>query len=239
MIPKNIFFYWDSDDIPMDVINNVNNYKIHNSDFNVKLLCNDDINKYKDNFPKLIELFHLSTIAALRADIIRLIFLYEEGGMWIDANTTLTNPDGIKLLFDTYQSFDFVSNYFPSHNDLSTSALISKPKSALAYDTILIMTDNLTTHYEHERQNECYIPYNMFMFVAPVVFYTLLDHIPNKSSNDLNIILASDKFKKYNCGLMDVTNILAFWSTNMNHHHGENMHKHWSRIQDSQKLFKT
>ena len=250
-IPKNIFFYWDGPDIPEEVINNVNYYKINNNDYNVKILNNEDINKYTDEFNELIELFHLSTISALKADIIRFIVLYKEGGMWLDSNTTLINQDGIKILYDKYKNFDFIITILPDmRNDLKTSALISKVNSELAYDTIIQITKNLKNHYEIEKKNKDYVSYNFFLFSAPVVFFDLLDykfedHFRNKytlefikDDNNNIITLNYEKFNKYKCGLMNVNNILKFYGCNQSHHHEKNMHKHWSNLQKSQKLFK-
>ena len=251
-IPKNIFFYWDSLEIPDEVLNNVNNYKKHNPDFNVIILNDEDINKYKNEFPETIQLFHLATIAALKSDIIRFIFLYKEGGMWIDANTTLVNDDGIKILFDRYKQYDFVINLHPNlKNNLATSCLISKINSQLAYDTIIKMTELLNQHYQIEKKSQVYIPYNYFLMIAPVVFFNMLNYeyshefrnrINNefiKDNNNNIITLKSEKFKEYCCGLMDITNLLQFYGCNMEHHHGKNMHKHWSNLQKSQKLFKS
>jgi len=83
-----------------------------------------------------------------------------------------------------------------------------------------------------------------------VVFFDLLEYkfddfryrINNEfiKDNDNNIItLKSKKFKEYNCGLMDVNNLLIFYNCNMLHHDGENFHKHWSNLQKTQKLFKS
>lgn len=38
---------------------------------------------------------------------------------------------------------------------------------------------------------------------------------------------------------MVVNNLLGFYMCNMSHSHGINMHKHWSSIQKTQKLFKS
>lgn len=171
VIPKNIFFYWDGLEIPEEALNNVQNYKEKNTDFNVQILNNEDINKYKNEFPESIKLFHLATISSLKSDIIRFIYLYKEGGIWIDMNTKLLRDDGIKILYDRYKNFDFVITILPNmRNDLKTSALISKPNSKLAYDTIIKTTENLQKHYEIEKNSPSYIPYNYFFFIAPVVF---------------------------------------------------------------------
>ena len=144
--PLNIFFYFDKD-IPDEIVQNVLNYKRNNLEFNVQILNDKDIDKYYDNFPELIKLFHLITISALKADIFRLVILYMEGGMYIDSNTTLINKDGIKILFEKYKDFDFVFTIYPSLNfDLCSGALLSKKKSKLAYDTLNIITKNLKNH---------------------------------------------------------------------------------------------
>ena len=212
----------------------------------------DDINIYEPEFPELIKLFHLSTIAALKSDIARFIFLYKEGGIWIDMNTTLRIKNGIKVLYDRYKHYDFVITIFPTRrNDLATSCLISKVNSKLAYDAITKMTENLKIHYELEKKSPVYIPYNYFLWIAPVVFFKLLEYdyddgfrrrINNEfiKDNDNNIIsLKSKKFEEYNCGLMDVKHSLTFYNCNMSHHHRENFHKHWSVLQKTQKLFKS
>jgi hypothetical protein len=249
-IPLNIFFYWDKD-IPNEVTNNVNNYKRNNLNYNVTILNDNSINKYKNDFPVLISLFHLVTIPALKADIIRMIFLFEEGGMWLDSNTTLINNNGIKILFDKCKKFDFVITVLPeSRCDLKTSALISKPKSKLAFDTIRKMTENLLKHYQIEKTTVGYVPYNFFMFVAPVVFCDLLeykfDYKFRKSifqtilyKKQYIVDLDLPKFKEYNCALMIVDKYIKFYGCNMKHHHEKNMSKHWSEVQKHQRLFKS
>ena len=249
-IPKNIFFYWDSNDIPIEAMNNIEYYRDNNIEFNVQLLNNNDINKYYSDFHKLVDLFHLATIGAFKSDIIRMIYLYKEGGIWIDINTTLLRVNGIKILFDRYKNCDFVITLLPNkRNDFKTSALISKPNSKLAYDTINQMTGYLIKHYEIEKQSKEYVPYNYFMFIAPCIFYDLLeykydDNFRNNIYNefirdkDHNLItLKLRKFSEYKCGLMCVSDLLKFYGCNMSHHHNENHHKHWSEIQKTQKLF--
>lgn len=249
-IPLNIFFYWDKD-IPKEVVDNVNNYKKNNKNFNVSILNDNSINKYKNDFPLLINLFHLITIPALKSDIIRMIFLYEEGGMWIDSNTTLINNNGIKILFEKCKNFDFIITVLPNIRcDLKTSALISKPKSKLAFDTIQKMTVNLLKQYQKEKQTTAYVPYNFFLFVAPVVFFDLLEYkfddefrkgilqtILYKKQYIVDLDLP--KFKEYKCALMIVDNYIKFYGCNKNHHHGKNMSKHWSEVQKHQRLFKS
>jgi hypothetical protein len=248
-IPKNIFFYWDNN-VPQAVVDNVNYYRIHNPEYNVFLLNDSDIDKYQDEYPQLVKLFHLSTIAAFKSDIIRIIFLYQEGGIWIDTSTILYNPHGIKILFEKSKDYNAVITLFvKNRSDLSTGVLISKPKSKLFHDNLQLMTKNILEHYEIEKHNDNYIPYNFFTFVAPVTFYELLDY---KNDTDFrnNVLdtqkylnqdvftLDTEKFKYYNCALMIVEDYVKFYGCNVSHNHNENFHKHWSNLQKVQKLFR-
>ena len=86
------------------------------------------------------------------------------------------------------------------------------------------------------------------MFVAPVVCYELLEYkffeefrnnvkkIYTENNNDI-LTLDLPKFREYNCGLMEISNYLKFYGCNMDHHHGDNIHLHWSNLQKTQKLF--
>jgi len=200
----------------------------------------------------LIKLFHSATIAALKSDIIRFLFLYKEGGIWLDSNTTLSNNNAIKILFDRYKDFDFVITLLPTErNDLKISALISKPNSKLAFDTLCKLEENLLRHYKIESQTKYYFEYNLFMFTAPVIWFALLDYkfevnqrikmfdnVVKDSDNNI-ITLNIEKFNKYNCGLMVTDNLIKFYGCNMEHHHGKNFHKHWSQLQKTQRLFDT
>ena len=247
--PLNIFFYWDGE-IPEAIIKNVENYKKNNVEYNVIILNNNDINKYYDLFPTLINLFYLSTISALKADIIRMIFLYMEGGIWIDSNTILKNNNGIKILFDMYKNFDFVITMIPKNNfDLASGVLLSKKKSILAYNIIEKIQYNLLKHYNLESQTTEYIAYNLYLWVGGFLCSEILEYKYNEEfknsvkkiySNNENNILTLDlpKFKEYNCGILIIDKYLSFYGCNMDHHHGKNIHKHWSILQKSQKLFK-
>ena len=253
MIPKNIFFYWDGK-LPDEVENNINNYKNKNPEFNVKLLSNDDINKYKEKYSKLVKFFNLATISAFKSDIIRLIYLYEEGGIWIDCNTTLINDNSIKDMFEIYKDYDFVLTILSNTQykfDLGAMVLISKPNARIVYESIISMTVNISKHFNIEKNNKEYVSYNYFLFIVPVVTCKILDYKIDdhlfrnslitkfiKDSNNNITSIDLPKFKEYNCGIwFPNPNQLRLYGCNMHHHHGKNMHKHWSELQKRQKLF--
>jgi hypothetical protein len=245
--PKNIFFYWDGPNIPHAVIENVDNYKKLNPDFRVVLANDADIVRYASAYPTLINLFQCATIAALKSDIARMVLLNEEGGAWIDCNTTLQKKEAISEIFSGCEKFKFALTVMPTKNfNLKSSFLIAYPKTELANLLISSMTEKLYSHYENEKSSVGYVPYNFFMWVVPVVAYKLLDYkIDEQSINFMNNNYRSQKFinpnigsfQKYSCGLVDVSGLLKFYGTNMDHHHGDNFHLHWSKLQQTQKLF--
>ena len=171
------------------------------------------------------------------------------GGLWLDANTVFVNENSINLLFEKYKNFDFVITVIPLYNfDMASGAMLSKKKSKLALDILNKIKQNLSNHYNLENNSNEYIPYNFFMFVAPVVCYELLEYkffeefrnnvkkIYTENNNDI-LTLDLPKFREYNCGLMEISNYLKFYGCNMDHHLGDNIHLHWSNLQKTQKLF--
>ena len=87
MFPKNIFFYWNSTDVPLDVLNNIESYKSKYKDFHIKLIYDTDLNDFSNDFPKLMKLYNKLNNYAAKSDIARLLILYRYGGLYIDCNT--------------------------------------------------------------------------------------------------------------------------------------------------------
>jgi hypothetical protein len=245
--PKNIFFYWDGPDVSEAVIENVNNYRKLNPSFKVILANDTDIIRYSSVYPTLINLFQKATIAALKSDIARLVLLNEEGGAWIDSNTTLEANDAMPEIFNGCDKFKIAFTVLPNRNfDLRCGFMIARPQTELAGIIIESMTEKLSIHHHKEKASELYVPYNYFNWVAPVVAYEFLGYEFNEEfRNSMKNNYSSQKFinpnitefQKYNCGLVDVSGFLRFHGTNMDHHHSSNFHKHWSNLQKTQKLF--
>ena len=99
----------------------------YNPNYNIVVLNDEIINSYIEDFPELIYLFNKTTIAAAKSDIARIIILYMNGGLWLDANTVFVNENSINLLFEKYKNFDFVITVIPLYNfDMASGAMLSK-----------------------------------------------------------------------------------------------------------------
>lgn len=96
--------------------------------------------------------------------------LYQYGGMWLDSNTTLKDPVRFKGLYDVYSRFQFVITVMEkSRFNLKSSALMAQPGSTLAFKSLEKMMEHLRSHLELEMKTSDYVPYNIFMFTAPVI----------------------------------------------------------------------
>tara|TARA_B110000037_G_C17118850_1_gene504926 strand:- start:223 stop:948 length:726 start_codon:yes stop_codon:yes gene_type:complete len=235
LIPKNIFFYWNSKNIPENILNNINSYKNLYNDYNIILLNNKSINKYIDKYNILIKLFHKITIPTLKSDIIRFIFLYEEGGIWLDVNISIINNNAINIIYDRFKNFDFsILRINHSFYKLRISILISKKYSNILHDTIQITTNKLLEHYNKEILNKNYIPYNFFLWTSNVIVKKLnYNNNINKIYDSFNNLVSinTEKFKKYNCGIITIDNLFKLYSFKRNYK------THWSILQKKQRLF--
>lgn len=86
-IPKKIMQFWDK--VPPEGVSElINIWKTEEVDFDHCLIDQDFATKYLiDNFPAdYINAFNLAPTAAGKSDIFRLAYLYENGGVYIDAD---------------------------------------------------------------------------------------------------------------------------------------------------------
>ncbi|MBO0411246.1 hypothetical protein JZO81_09270 [Enterococcus hulanensis] len=98
-IPKQIIQYWDDKSIPEDVSSVMDTWsksgisKVIYNKFSAKIF----INKYGDKTQALA--FDMCTHPAMRADFFRLCYLYERGGIYIDADDRYNNRE-LSCLFN-------------------------------------------------------------------------------------------------------------------------------------------
>jgi hypothetical protein len=245
-LPKNIFFYWHDKNLNNELTNNINNYKKSYPDFNVKVIGYDDIILFQEEFSQLIELFKKIKIEACRSDIARILILYRYGGMYIDINTInkpfLNSNKNIYNLFDEYKHFNTSIMRKNNNNyDLGLSIILSYPNSLFLLDFINQITTLLQELYNKEILSDNYVEYNILCLTGSVIACNLLDYKFNSDYRQSLIgdnIYKEEKFIYYKIGVFEPDYYLKMYGCNMNHHHGNNFDKHWSKLQQSNKLFK-
>lgn len=106
IIPKKIWFYWDSVDTPDIVDLCISRASAICSGYEVTLLNPSNLHEYID-LPKISDDVPTSN----KADLIRLMLLEKHGGVWMDASIFLTQDiEWIISKLDRHESFLFYSD---------------------------------------------------------------------------------------------------------------------------------
>lgn len=98
-IPKIIWAFWDSKEMPEVVKICINNWKELHPDFEINILNNETIHTFLPNFPKLKDFNPV-----FKSDLLRLSLLKEYGGIYLDASVFLNQR------LDQYISFYIENN---------------------------------------------------------------------------------------------------------------------------------
>jgi mannosyltransferase OCH1-like enzyme len=239
---KNIFFFWDKN-IPKIYLDHLHalqkmwkNYKIH-------LITDDYINQYYlHNEPEFCKIYNKISIGAAKADIVRLLLLYEYGGLYLDImNYPRENFTNMDELFEKLSKKTvYFGTYAPKN--ISLAVILSRPKSDLIKELYTRCKRNLIEQYTEEIIHNRYKSYNLGTLTGGILFH---DIIVNKPFSEWNVYLKclenapenKEYLEKWDCELIDLRKYFLLSYVGIHNHHGKNMDKHWSRLQSKQKLF--
>jgi hypothetical protein len=120
--------------------------------------------------------------------------------------------------------------------------ILSKPNSSLIFNLYDLCKNNLINQYKEEIINKQKKEYNLVSLTGPLLFH---DTIVGKQFIDWNTYLKCEEnsvdnkiyFDKWNCDLLDIEKYFWLWRVGFDNHHGKNMDKHWSVLQNKQNLF--
>lgn len=113
-IPRKIWTFWDSEDLPDFISNCIRSWYIKNENYEIVILNNNNLDNYldKDEIIK-IKSWKWNDSHQKLSDLIRLHILYKYGGIWLDASIVC------------YENFDWV------HNENSDCILYTIPELSL------------------------------------------------------------------------------------------------------------
>lgn len=95
LIPKSIWTFWDSDDIPPLIIKCIDSWKELNPDYNVTLITRKNLIEHVGNKEShKIQNWKYNDSPQRFAQLVKLEVLYQHGGIWLDASTVLYEPLG-------------------------------------------------------------------------------------------------------------------------------------------------
>lgn len=88
MIPKKIWTFWDSENLPITVKNCLKTWAFFNPNYEIIVLNKSNLKKYLTI--DIEKLRHSSDSAARFSDFVRLLIASKYGGIWLDASTICT-----------------------------------------------------------------------------------------------------------------------------------------------------
>lgn len=116
-IPKIIWTYWDSDDLPEIVIKCINTWKKYNPNYKIIILNKNNTEKYLPNVD-FTKMKNIHDSEARYSDMVRLHILSKYGGIWSDASIICMEPfDNWILNMQKKTDAEFIGFYI----DLFTS----------------------------------------------------------------------------------------------------------------------
>ena len=104
IIPKQIWTYWNSDELTPVITKCINSWKKYNPDYKITIVTPKNLSQYIDFDVKAVK---FNDSPARESDIIRLNILAKYGGVWCDASILMTRP----FDFPTNSKHEFVGYY--------------------------------------------------------------------------------------------------------------------------------
>lgn len=104
IIPKQIWTYWNSDELTPVVTKCINSWKKYNPEYKINIVTPKNLSEYLDFDVKGVK---FNDSPARESDIIRLNILAKYGGVWCDASILMTRP----FDFKTNSNHEFVGYY--------------------------------------------------------------------------------------------------------------------------------
>lgn len=89
-LPKTIWTYWDSENLPLSIRYCMSTWQLHNKDHTIVLLTNSNVKFFLPDFE--LSSFRHADSSARVSDCIRLNILAQYGGIWMDASIICNKP---------------------------------------------------------------------------------------------------------------------------------------------------
>ncbi|WP_412850259.1 glycosyltransferase family 32 protein [Chryseobacterium sp. PMSZPI] len=143
-IPKQIFQTFKTKKLPWITRWHIWNMKRKNPEYHYYFYDDNDIQKFitEEFSPEYIELYNRLTIGAAKADFFRYAILYKRGGIYLDIDSTVTQP-----LRHLIKDEDQAVISMERHVDLYLQwALIFDKNHPFLKKTLELMLDNIETH---------------------------------------------------------------------------------------------
>ena len=132
-IPKHIWTYWNTDDIPLFIKDCIATWKYHNPSWNVTILTNSTLKQHLTT--DILNYKHADSPARI-SDFIRLQILEKYGGVWMDSSMICSSSLDTILNHDASFIGYYISGFTtdPKYPIIESWFLAAPPKSPLIRD---------------------------------------------------------------------------------------------------------
>lgn len=119
-VPKQIWIFWDSEEIPEIITKCINRIKLLHPEYKLNLLDTKNISNYIDvDVESLVQIMPIANLS----DLIRLKLLYKYGGVWMDASIIFEKSLDEFFLTNEY-CFDLTCYYNGTQTQTQKSPVI-------------------------------------------------------------------------------------------------------------------
>jgi FkbM family methyltransferase len=184
------------------------------------------------------DLYNRIRIQACKADLARLVLLYEYGGLYVDAHVGSGNADSLSQIFAKLTEFELVvfdktwEHQWEGDICIINTVLCARKESKTVRSLIESALLNLAAHEAKERATSAYVPYNIYLLTgAADIMLKLFDRTPSSTTlkEDMRPRVHVQKLFK------DPPERLPFFMYQFYSYRAPG--KHWSERQQHERLF--
>jgi hypothetical protein len=123
-------------------------------------------------YPQYIDLYRRIRISVCKSDIARLILLYENGGLYVDAHAGPSSGDRLAELIGRLTAYDLVIFNLSWKREnkqdvyLMNGGLVARRHCDILLKLLNRAFENLTLHYDKEQRSKDYVPYNIYVLTG-------------------------------------------------------------------------
>lgn len=198
---------------------------------NYRVVDDDEIDRIiAATRPGFLPIYRSIRIAACKADVARLVYLAEHGGLYMDMHVTLGDAAKLPEIAQMHAQYDttFFAYERSENREIGNSLIMCKPGAPAITAVLDQVEENLTGHYDKQSSGDASDPYNIFVLSGPVaILKASVDEHPDGTF--------SGKQDRTNIFVMKIGRdqaLLPFY-----HYSYRKPGSHWSERQKNEPLF--
>lgn len=127
-VPKIIWTYWSTENLPDSIKMCIESWKKYNPDYQIIIMNKDNYKNYTNIPDHIANHKNMNDVHQHFADLVRLCAVYDNGGVWLDASILMSCSlnDILPSEFD-YEFFGFKREFIPYYYPLISNYMFAAP----------------------------------------------------------------------------------------------------------------